>query len=327
MLLKIVLIFAIAAKGSAYCIDGRPKDVCFLDPKEGRGRGYFKEWYYDTKVGKCSQFVFGDAVGSSDENRFKSESECNALCRSEVPGFCFEGVKPSTETHNSKKWTYKSSSGQCVQTQWNGGVNGSINIFNSRHDCEEKCKIPDLGPCGKSVTTKHYCKQTDDQYYLYDTKTDSCRVMEPHECPHGQGNIFTSFFRCNQRCGRFIKDKCKMPIQNMTTCVTLEPRFGYNKDTKMCEEFLGCDDGGNSFPKAKQCWETCTKNPPSRCALSPDVTPWSGAFRRYYYDSNANRCFPKSQFGHYVSGKSNIFRTWEECKKACIAYHEPGKEY
>lgn len=65
------------------------------------------------------------------------------------------------------------------------------------------------------------------------------------------------FAPCVHNAG-FIKDKCKMPIQNMTTCVTLEPRFGYNKDTKMCEEFLGCDDGGNSFPKAKQCWETCT---------------------------------------------------------------------
>ncbi|CAN8011903.1 unnamed protein product, partial [Ixodes pacificus] len=240
---------------------GRQKDVCSLDPKEGQGRGYFKEWYYDTKVGKCSQFVFGSADGSPDENRFKSEAECNALCRSEVPGFCFEELKHSSETHNSKKWTYKSSRGQCVETQWNGGVNVRKNIFASRHDCEQTCKIPDLGPCGKSVTIRYYCKQTDDQWYFYDNKTDSCRVMKRHECPNGEGNAFSSFFRCNQRCGRFIKDKCKMPIQNMTTCVPLEPRFGYNKHSKMCEEFLGCNDGGNSFPTAKECWETCTSKP------------------------------------------------------------------
>uniref|UniRef100_A0A0K8R6Y3 Putative salivary kunitz domain protein n=1 Tax=Ixodes ricinus TaxID=34613 RepID=A0A0K8R6Y3_IXORI len=263
MLLKIALIIALATEGSSYCLGRRDRNVCLLNPKQGRSRGYFREWYYDQKTGKCSRFVFGDAVGSPDENRFSSESECNKLCRN-----------------------------------------------------------PDFGPCAKGVP--NWCKSMDTNWYRFDMKTHTCREMKWNECPNGDGNAFSLFYHCNQRCGRFILNKCQMPIQNMSTCVEFEPRYGYNHLTRMCEEFTGCADGGNSFPTVKECWKTCAGN--SICAQDPHVG-WAGAFPRYFYDINENRCLRTYQLSSYVPGNTNIFYNLADCNSTCIANYTPGRIY
>uniref|UniRef100_A0A0K8R663 Putative salivary kunitz domain protein n=1 Tax=Ixodes ricinus TaxID=34613 RepID=A0A0K8R663_IXORI len=322
MLLKIALIIALATEGSSYCLGRRDRNVCLLNPKQGRSRGYFKEWYYDQKTGKCSRFVFGDAVGSPDENRFSSESECNKLCRSEVPIYCFENITSNVRGRGSYKWTYISSNGQCVRIPWHGAVESGKNVFNSNHECEKKCRNPDFGPCAKGVS--NWCKSMDTNWYRFDMKTHTCREMKWNECPNGDGNAFSLFYHCNQRCGRFILNKCQMPIQNMSTCVEFEPRYGYNHLTRMCEEFTGCADGGNSFPTVKACWKTCAGN--SICAQDPHIG-WAGAFPRYFYDINQNRCLRTYQLSSYVPGNTNIFYNLADCNSTCIANYTPGRIY
>uniref|UniRef100_V5GN75 BPTI/Kunitz inhibitor domain-containing protein n=2 Tax=Ixodes ricinus TaxID=34613 RepID=V5GN75_IXORI len=324
MLLKIALILALAAKGSPDCPRWRNKSVCLLEPTENDDGMYTVEWYYDVTVGKCSLFLFrGD--GSPDENRFASQSECNQVCRSEVPSFCFE--KPPKNTGKgarSQKWTYRSYNGQCVQIEWNGAIDSCKNLFDSYQECERMCKIPDFGPCAKGINSG--CTPTDTKWYWFNYKTLTCEEMNKTECPNGEGNAFPSFHQCNQRCGRFVEDKCRMPIQNLSECVYLAHQFGYNTLTKRCETFVGCDDGGNSFETAKQCWKTCSKNPKSPCAQKPDVSKWQGAFHRYYYDINKNVCVYRSQFTkRNVTGKTNIFYTFQECQKTCTAKHQPAR--
>uniref|UniRef100_A0A0K8RLG7 Putative salivary kunitz domain protein n=1 Tax=Ixodes ricinus TaxID=34613 RepID=A0A0K8RLG7_IXORI len=323
MLLKISLFLAVATTASANCLSKSRRNVCSLTPEVGRGRANFRGWAYDKNVGKCSIFFFGSAEGAADENRFESESECNQVCRGEVPSFCFEQPQVSTQS-TSAKWTYNASIAQCINFRWSGKTGKDINVFNSKHQCELTCKLPDMGPCAKSIGRP--CKEGDRLWYYYNHKKESCVKMSPYECPNGQGNAFLSFSDCNQRCGRFIQNKCSMPIQNLTTCHTVTPRYGYNKHTDRCEEFPGCDDGGNSFPTAKQCWETCTMAKKNRCVLEPDIG-YAGLLSRYYYDRDQNKCIYKPQLSYVVSGVSNIFyRSWE-CEEACMSKYKPENEY
>uniref|UniRef100_A0A0K8REA9 Putative salivary kunitz domain protein n=1 Tax=Ixodes ricinus TaxID=34613 RepID=A0A0K8REA9_IXORI len=323
MLLNISLFLAVATTASANCLSKSRRNVCSLTPKVGRGRANVRGWVYDNNVGKCSIFFFGSAQGAPDENRFESESECNEVCRGEVPSFCFE--QPQVRTRStSAKWTYNSSIAQCVSFRWSGEIGKGVNIFSSKNECESTCKVPDMGPCGKSIVSP--CKESDRLWYYYSHKDESCLKMSPYECPNGQDNAFLSLSDCNRRCGRFIQNKCSMPIQNLTTCHTVTPRYGYNKRTKRCEEFSGCDDGGNSFPTAKLCWETCTEKSRHRCVQDPDYK-YSGLVTRFYYDINSHSCVRKKMFRGYVPGNSNIFHTKKDCQTTCMATYQHGEDW
>uniref|UniRef100_A0A0K8RMI7 Putative salivary kunitz domain protein n=1 Tax=Ixodes ricinus TaxID=34613 RepID=A0A0K8RMI7_IXORI len=324
MLLKVALVIALATRGLSSCLGRRNKNVCLLEPQAGNFRGYVKAWYYDVNVGKCSPFVFGDALESPDENRFSSETECNELCRSEVPIYCFENITSNVRGRSSQKWTYRPSSGQCVRIHWHGAVESGKNVFNSHDECERKCRIPDFGPCAKGVSS--WCKSMDTNWYRFDMKTLTCREMRWNECPNGEGNAFALFYQCNQRCGRFVRDKCRMPIQNMSICSTVTTRYGYNYVDQMCEEFQGCDDGGNSFPSAEMCWETCAKNTRSPCVMRPDFK-YRGFFKRYYYDIKNNTCKSAWISGKGVPGNTNLFWSMDNCESACIAKHRSGWRY
>ncbi|XP_040072509.1 papilin-like [Ixodes scapularis] len=316
MLLKITLVLALAAKGSSDCPRWRNTSVCLLKPEMKVGMPAVG-WFYEVSAGKCSPTVYR-GPGSPDENRFSSQSECNEVCRRDVPGFCFENPPNNPgKGARSQKWTYRSSNGQCVQIQWNGAIQSCKNIFDSSQECERMCKIPDYGVCAKGI--KSGCTPTDAKWYWFNYKTLKCQEMNKTECPNGEGNAFRTFYECNRRCGRFVQDKCGMPIQNISSCIYLAYQYGYNTLTKRCEQFKGCDDGGNSFDTHKQCWETCAKNPTSPCAQKPDVSQWKGAFTRYYYDIDKNVCVRTSQFSkRTVNGKTNIFYTFKECQRLCI---------
>ncbi|CAN7938137.1 unnamed protein product, partial [Ixodes hexagonus] len=232
-----------------------------------------------------------------------------------VPYFCFE--EPDNRIRNPNqgvtKWTYNSDTADCTQFLWRGNDIRQKNIFNSTEDCNKICRSPDLATCAHHFHSR--CKHGDDLYYWYDKQREECRALRSLECP-SNGNGFYTLGDCYRRCGRFVKDKCKLPIQNMTFCRTYERRYGYNIFTKRCEAFQGCEGVGNNFPTAKQCWETCATSG-HRCVQKPDYKA-IGFVPAYYYDINSHTCVKKFLFRGRVSGKSNLFNSMEECKAACM---------
>ncbi|XP_002415937.3 papilin-like [Ixodes scapularis] len=324
MLFGPVWMLALAGICSCSGLADEKVDVCALPPEvAGDGSG-FEAWYYDTNVGKCSKMFSKHTNSRPGLNRFDNETQCNVKCRPDVPSFCFEKLDNGIRQGSKSMWTYNSDLSQCVQFQWSGGETEGKNVFRSNQDCLKKCEIPDLGDC--SMPPTRICKRNDDEWYRFDQRTHTCRPLEFLECPNREGNTFGSFYGCNQRCGRFVRNKCGMPIQNMSICATVSTRYGYNAIQQMCEEFQGCDDGGNSFPSAEMCWKTCAQNTRSPCVMPPDFN-YYGFFSRYYYDIKTNRCQGSSISGKGVPGNTNLFWSMEDCKKTCIAKHQPGMKY
>jgi len=54
------------------------RDICSLPAVTGPWGAYFPRWYYDSKTGRCREFVYGDCGGN--ENNFESRSECIQRC-------------------------------------------------------------------------------------------------------------------------------------------------------------------------------------------------------------------------------------------------------
>uniref|UniRef100_A0A0K8RLY3 Putative salivary kunitz domain protein n=1 Tax=Ixodes ricinus TaxID=34613 RepID=A0A0K8RLY3_IXORI len=322
MLIQVVWILAFArtCTCSGSCQSAVKVDMCSLDPDFGDDDYGYDGYFYDKNTDKCLSATLGTPKEDGfEENKFTFADDCNFWCRKNVPRWCFDDAISDYRIRNPKegvnKWTYDSDATKCIQFIWKGDDTRNKNIFDSQADCINNCKVPDLGLCAYGFRTN--CNHGDDIYFWYDNTTQECKRLPPHHCPtHGNG--FYTFRECYQRCGRFVENKCKLPIQNMSLCGKLENRYGYNTKTERCEMFLGCEDSGNNFPTAKECWTPCTKETKHRCVQEPDYK-YSGLVKRYYYDINSHKCVRKLMFRGRVTGDSNLFKTEEECKLICMA--------
>uniref|UniRef100_UPI0037E74C95 collagen alpha-6(VI) chain isoform X2 n=1 Tax=Semicossyphus pulcher TaxID=241346 RepID=UPI0037E74C95 len=54
------------------------KDACFLSQDQGGCQNYTMVWFFDTEQNECSRFWYGGCGGN--ENRFKTQEECENLC-------------------------------------------------------------------------------------------------------------------------------------------------------------------------------------------------------------------------------------------------------
>uniref|UniRef100_A0A0K8RG19 Putative salivary kunitz domain protein n=1 Tax=Ixodes ricinus TaxID=34613 RepID=A0A0K8RG19_IXORI len=325
MFIHVVWILATATTGSysQSCQSDYKVDVCFLDPVKGEGDPPVQHFFYDWRTGTCLSMMFGNLWDQNEEqNRFHSEDDCNSKCRKGLRNECFEEVWEGWGNRRIEKGAYNSSSMKCVRIFWSGNEKVK-NLFNSEDECSEKCKIPDLGPCAYPFRTD--CRHGDSIYYSYNNKTQKCVKLHPHQCPT-YGNGFYTMRQCYQRCGRFVENKCELPIQNMSFCGTPQRRYGYNTKTERCEMFLGCEDSGNNFRTPQACWETCAKPSKHRCTQRPDYYTTIGPVKRYYYSINSHECKSSRMILGRVSGTSNLFYKKEECEDTCRSTYKPDSD-
>uniref|UniRef100_A0A0K8R6F4 Putative salivary kunitz domain protein n=1 Tax=Ixodes ricinus TaxID=34613 RepID=A0A0K8R6F4_IXORI len=319
---NILWIFVVAAFGFHHNVaNGDKPHVCTLGPYDAPGRMYSPGWFYDGTIDKCVQYVFGDErVDTNTINRFKTEDDCNRLCRSHVPSYCFMKPGNTRGRASHRMWTYNSKTGSCNTLIWGGDDKTGKNVFPDKATCERTCREPDMGECGKKVAL---CKHKDEGFFRFNDTTQKCYFDDKNECQESE-NAFQSVKACYRQCGRFVTNKCELPIQNISLCATIETRYGYNNDKAVCEEILGCDDGGNSFPTAKECWNTCAKHSGSRCVMKPDkgkLGNWIGR-TRWYFDIDTNKCEVTKQTSIWKgTGKTNLFATKKECEELCKPVH------
>ncbi|CAN8011904.1 unnamed protein product [Ixodes pacificus] len=328
MLFKISYLFlAIATTGFRHCEPADVADitydeyseendnqsVCSSEPEIGRGRANVKGWAYYKNLDKCYVLYFGDAIFSGNENKFMSESDCNTVCRANVPSKCYKSSPTSTGNGDRSTATYNPTFGSCKITRADIQKDEDENVFKNFEYCKSECLAEDFRLCLNPTET--LC---DHSFYVYNTRTQTCEEKSDGYC-----RGFASSKDCYKRCGVLVNQKCKLPIQNISVCEEPSTRYGYNKLNGKCEEFLGCDDGGNSFETAKVCWRRCA-GPLNQCVLYPDTGRFVdvGLFIRYYYDIQANECKLARKFRKSIPGNTNLFLTINDCEKHCKPKHE-----
>ncbi|CAN8029431.1 unnamed protein product, partial [Ixodes persulcatus] len=291
-----------------YSEENGNQSVCSSEPEIGRGRAHVKGWAYFKSLDKCYVQYFGDAIFNENENKFMSEFECNAMCRANVPSKCYKGATTSTGNGDRSMVTYNPTFGSCKMTLVNVRKYKDENLFNNFESCKSECRAEDFRLCLNP--TANIC---DAPFYEYNSRTQTCEKTSDEYC-----RGFASSKDCYKRCGVLVNQKCKLPIQNISVCEEPRTRYGYNEVNDQCEEFLGCDDGGNSFETAKVCWRRCA-DPLNRCVLHPDTGRFLniGFFVRYYYDIQINECKLARKFSKSVPGNTNLFLNSDDCENHC----------
>uniref|UniRef100_A0A6B0V692 Putative kunitz n=1 Tax=Ixodes ricinus TaxID=34613 RepID=A0A6B0V692_IXORI len=193
------------------------------------------------------------------------------------------------------------------------------NKFVNQELCNTKCRRNVPWECFEDP--ENFWGPKDVERWTYNSSSLKCEKFRWKGGRGRQYNIFKSEDACNRKCRRFVEDKCKLPIQNMSFCTEFEYRYGYNTKTEKCEKFWGCEDSGNNFHTAKACWETCAKKSRHRCVQDPDYR-FFGFVNKYYYDIDSHSCVSKYMFRGYVPGDSNIFNTQKDCEATCMATYQ-----
>ncbi|CAN7937607.1 unnamed protein product, partial [Ixodes hexagonus] len=237
----------------SYSEENSTESVCSNEPTVGRGRAYIKGWAYYKFLHKCYPFYFGDANFDTKDNKFASELACNKKCRRNVPHKCYL-KSPTTVKGGHTMVTYRPETANCADVKISADVkpDGKHNIFRHIKSCKTECRDEDFRVCLDSNSADCVCWKGDNRCYEYNTYTQTCEIITDGFC-----GVFRSSEDCYKRCGVLVKRKCKLPIQNISTCAKPTTRYGYNNARGQCEEFLGCADGGNSYASAKECWRTC----------------------------------------------------------------------
>uniref|UniRef100_A0A0K8R5R9 Putative salivary kunitz domain protein n=1 Tax=Ixodes ricinus TaxID=34613 RepID=A0A0K8R5R9_IXORI len=322
-------IFVVAAFGVFHCGESTYENSgedfsstteesrCDGPPYASRGFMNIPGWFYDKSRDQCRRYHFPDPQFKTTKNKFQTVTECRTSCRSNVPLQCFEEPTQTTRRKGLQVSTYNSTQGACVGIVVIPGERGP-NIFIREAKCNKTCRDPEYGKCAPSAVAD--CDSSTSYRYNLDTQT--CERATGSEC-----GPFASLKDCYERCARYIRKKCRIPLLTSKYCDTVEARYWYNSDSKKCEQIIGCSDDVTNFPTAKECWETCSRKEESRCLQPPDLGRLGFGRKRYYYNITANTCLTTTQVALWQNTKkTNNFGSLTECENTCKPKHRDVKE-
>uniref|UniRef100_A0A0K8RNX6 Putative salivary kunitz domain protein n=1 Tax=Ixodes ricinus TaxID=34613 RepID=A0A0K8RNX6_IXORI len=313
MKIKYLCIFIAAAFGYPDCGPSEVKEnVCKMNPPTEPGRALIPGWFYNESIDLCQYYVFG-AISTENEiaNRFSSLSDCIKTCRRHVPSFCFVTPRKTDKLEYSTKWTYNSARGKCVKLYWNAETTKDSNVFDNEGDCLDTCRDPDFGPCAQ-LPADIECQGNGTRYYRYNRTSETCYLDNKYRCQEGD-NAFLTLNACYARCGRFVKNKCKLPAQDLGMCSQYGERFIFNRNIKKCEKYFGCDHHGIGFYNQSDCFNACEVD--KKCIHDPDLHRCKETDVVYYrFNQSQNKCVLDHK---YRCPGRNGFSSEEECEQRC----------
>ncbi|CAN7992812.1 unnamed protein product, partial [Ixodes hexagonus] len=240
-------------------------------------------------------------------NCISSPSDCPAQCQSNAKsGGCYEcsclapngTLVPALEYVPPEKPFFCLP--MCTEKTM---ANGERKCHCAHHDI---CSMPlDEGSCDKNVPR-----------YFFNTTSSRCDVFQYKGCT-GNENNFESHEDCLAEC----EDLCHMP-KDPGACATDEARenFYYNSQTGRCEafEFTGCGGNDNRFEQIESCrtrYGALSCNVADVCHQPKDSGPCYAYLRRFYYNSETERCEPFIYGG--CMGNGNNFYNMNQCNRHC----------
>ncbi|CAG5120206.1 unnamed protein product, partial [Candidula unifasciata] len=226
------------------------------------------------------------------------------------------------------KFFYNSTSEMCESFIY-GGCQGNENRFETRQECEVRCKDASVNICLLPKETGP-CEALIRKFY-YNANTEQCEEFIYGGC-QGNDNRFDTQRECENACKGTTTpqprvDICMLPSKT-GPCRASFPKFFYNSTSEMCEDFIygGCQGNENRFETRQECEKKCSNAPPTKSpidtCLQPSKTgPCLALFRKFYYNASTGTCEEFIYGG--CQGNDNRFETQQECENACYGTTTP----
>ncbi|XP_068619320.1 papilin [Battus philenor] len=328
-------------------------DVCRYPVDPGPCRSFESKFYFDAAYSRCQEFLYGGCHGGP--NRFSTFEECEQVCRPETDP-CKQRPEPGNCLAYLPMWYYDEERDDCNQFVY-GGCNGNDNRFDTKEDCEGRCKkrpLPPtttvapatIAPTTPSTTTTTTTSPTtvatitteavlqepacrppaslapcgaNATVYYYEASRGACLRAEIGNCRYE--NSYRSEEECERRCGAFKGlDVCGSRLDPGPCLETGIMKVYWDADTGRCQPFAygGCLGGPNRFSSVAECEETCGSTGPDASCLQP-VSMGS-----YACGQPARRWHYSTTYGDCLSfiyfgceGNLNNFVSYEECADVC----------
>ena len=300
--------------------NSRQIEICQMPAEPGPCFTSFPSFFFNTDSGQCERFNYGGCRGN--ENRFQSVQACELACRGVErrpavgAGSVSGPTQPATTSgrflsRNSEcnlpraaglcmaffpSYFYNTQTGECESFVY-GGCQGNANRFDSRMQCEQKCKAgttrPNLNAACLQPLKVGRCMARIISWF-FDLDTMTCRMFYYGGCG-GNDNNFRSQMACEQLCGptaakpalaaataanlvssaagvlssRSRPQLCSQP-KLTGPCRASIRSYYFNSWTSECEMFIygGCKGNDNRFATLKDCQTTC-RDLPSRQPQQP----------------------------------------------------------
>ena len=178
------------------------------------------------------------------------------------------------------------------------------------------------------------CEGEYNEWY-HDLSTKTCRKFRYSGCL-GNANRFPTEAACQETCRpRREQPLCQKPKAE-GGCLENYPRWFFNKETGVCEQFQysGCAGNNNRFMSERECTSACQHEAKAvkslkTCALFPEPGACSPSedgrgnqtVARWTYHPYHRRCIPFYYTG--CGGNENNFETKAACEEVCPTTFPP----
>ncbi|CAN8009769.1 unnamed protein product, partial [Ixodes pacificus] len=252
-------------------IEGRSSDadVCKRPAKPGMCAGYFPRWFFNTKTGKCEEFVYGGC--QSNGNNFATLEQCQYTC----PNTTLTGHGNDTCSLPKKvgpcraampRYYFDVTTGKCERFIY-GGCEGNANNFHTLQQCQRTCKgrpttpPPPPPPPQPHTHTPTQHRKAPVTLLIYHTRDAVFAAnMITESVFEDTSHMSEDNFYNQSDCHSHSHHDCESP-KDPGPCFGYFPRWFFNVDTSECEEFIygGCQGNDNNYWSLEQCQRTCAR--------------------------------------------------------------------
>uniref|UniRef100_A0A023GMZ6 Putative tick kunitz 1 n=1 Tax=Amblyomma triste TaxID=251400 RepID=A0A023GMZ6_AMBTT len=189
----------------------------------------------------------------------------------------------------------------------------------SLQKCKTQCRDPMLETCALPPPDNRCRSLT--QAYRFNPDKARCELHD--HCDNLNANHFKTVEDCQNKCGQFAVDPCRLPKDSGRKCKTAEPQENFWFDGEKCATFnySGCGGNGNNFNFEQECWQTCGNLVQDSCTF-PIYKGSESCARNLGHDvfgfnHRTNRCerFYYNGCGGFPNRFSNASECWKTCGK------------
>ncbi|GBP58336.1 Papilin [Eumeta japonica] len=303
------------------------QDDCFLAAEAGPCSGAETRWAYEPRAGACRPFAYGGCGGNG--NNFPSLENCQDRClrvldRCQLPmlaGPCGDSLM---------RWFYDATTDSCSQFSYSG-CDGNDNRFETREDCERRCRAgaPVHPTAVVTTTTSPGPLRTKgvvgDSHGPAVVRWGSAIALpskgrQPTLRPAISEMTTGGIERRDELQHGAVPNECRVPGA-LEQCAERGMVWYYDERSQQCAPHENNGDGlqcryTNAHRSEEECQRRCGAfRNLDVCRYDLDAGPCTQQVPKFYWDAALRSCAPFTYGGCH--GGPNRFSSLLECREVC----------